>query len=451
MRFLGIGDTCDLNSLYLRLKADGHEVKVSVSEPMCHGVLAGLVEQVPDWQAELPWVREAGLDGIILFENVAQSRGALQDDLRRDGFHVIGGSAFGDRLENDRGFAQCVLAELGLPIAATHSFEEPAAAIRFIEERPGRYVSKMNGPGYGAADNYVGRLRDGRDVRAFLAATARKLDGKPAGLVLMEHVEGVEMGVGAYFNGERFLRPACLDWEHKRFFPGDLGELTGEMGTVATYDRSDLFFDRTLARMEPLLRKNGYCGYINLNTIVNERGIWPLEFTCRFGYPGFAVLDPLQATSWADLFSSLIRRSAERFETVPGFSVGVVLTTRPFPYIRRYVDEPIGLPILFDGEVTEEDRRHLHFGEVGLEAGELVTAGYHGWTMVVTGVADTIPAAQAKAYALADRVVVPNLRYRRDIGDKLVAGDLARVERLGLFGADSNSLRGGEGRPGGPG
>jgi phosphoribosylamine---glycine ligase len=115
------------------------------------------------------------------------------------------------------------------------------------------------------------------------------------------------------------------------------------------------------------------------------------------------------------------------------------------------VDEPIGLPILFDGEVTEEDRRHLHFGEVGLEAGELVTAGYHGWTMVVTGVADTIPAAQAKAYALADRVVVPNLRYRRDIGDKLVAGDLARVERLGLFGADSNSLRGGEGRPGGPG
>src|ERR1700691_6039295 len=109
MRFLGIGDYCDLSALYLRLLAEGHEVKIYIDNPLCRTTLAGLVAQTADWRAELDWIRAAGSDGVILFENTAKSRGALQDQLRHDGFGVIGGSAYGDRLENDRAFAQDVL------------------------------------------------------------------------------------------------------------------------------------------------------------------------------------------------------------------------------------------------------------------------------------------------------------------------------------------------------
>jgi phosphoribosylamine--glycine ligase len=105
MRFLGIGNTCDLGALYMRLVAEGHEVKVFVAEPLAQGTMAGLVEHTSFWESELDWIKAAGQDGIILFENVAQSRGELQDRLRREEFYVIGGSAYGDRLENDRAFA----------------------------------------------------------------------------------------------------------------------------------------------------------------------------------------------------------------------------------------------------------------------------------------------------------------------------------------------------------
>lgn len=431
MRFLGIGDTCDLGAVYQRLVRDGHDVRAFVGDEMARGTMAGLVEHTANWENELSWVRQAGQDGIILFENVAEQRGDLQDRLRRDGFNVIGGSAFGDRLENDRGYAQSVLAQLGLPICQVEQFDDVADAEAFLDRHPGRYVLKFNGPGFGSYENYVGRLSDGADIRAMLRARAALFE-EPEDFILMSYVDGVEMGVGAYFDGDRFVGRACLDWEHKRFFTGDLGELTGEMGTVATYDRSEAFFARTLARMAPLLRNGGYCGYINLNTIVNQQGIWPLEFTCRFGYPGFAVLSPLQATSWADLFSAMATRRG-RVEMRPGFSVAVVLTTPPFPYDRSVIEEAIGLPVCFDGALSDEDMDRLYLGEVGLAGGQLVTSGVYGWTMVATGTGPTIRAAQVNALHLADRVIVPNLRYRRDIGEKLMAGDYARVQALGLL------------------
>jgi phosphoribosylamine---glycine ligase len=434
MRFLGIGDTCDLGALYMRLLADGHQVKVFVANPLAQGTMAGLVEHTSRWQDELDWVKAAGEEGIILFENVAEARGELQDRLRKDGFHVVGGSAYGDRLENDRAFAQRVLAEIGLQTAKVLEFNDVTRASEYIEKHPARYVLKFNGPNFSSYDNYVGRLPDGADVRALLRTKFFFEEQSEAlSFVLMEHVDGVEMGVGAYFNGENFIGEACLDWEHKRFFPGNLGELTGEMGTIATFDRSKKLFKRTLQRMTPMLAAGGYCGYINLNTIVNERGIWPLEFTCRFGYPGFAVLGPLQQTRWGDLFRAMISRKGNA-TMLPGFCAAIVLTTPPFPYDRETVEEAtVGLPVMFDGEIGKQERDRLYCGEVGVVNGQLVTSGMYGWTMVATAVADGIDEARCKAAELADKVIVPNVRYRRDIGAALAGRDFSFVEHLGFL------------------
>src|SRR5665213_2072228 len=154
MRFLGVTETCDLGSLYLRLQREGHEVRVAVSEPLAQGTLANMVPRTEDWRGELDWVREAGEDGIILFEAVSEGLGAIQDSLRGEGFNVIGGSAFGDRLENDRAFALDLLAGLGFSQGHVREFSDGEEADAFLAANPGRWVIKYSGPGFASSDTY---------------------------------------------------------------------------------------------------------------------------------------------------------------------------------------------------------------------------------------------------------------------------------------------------------
>lgn len=432
MRFLGIGEYCDLGALYHRLAAAGHEVRVYIEFPQALDVHGGILQLTPDWRAELPWIREAGHDGIVLFESAV--KGELQDQLRRDGYQVIGGSAYGDRLECDRQFGQNELRSLGLPIAQTHCYSDFNDAIAFVRASPRRYVFKCNGGDALRTRNYIGELDDGSDMLALLTMYQAHWPGpgKPD-FVLMEHVDGVEVGVGAYFNGSSFLQPACLDWEHKRFFAGDLGELTGEMGTIVTYRSAERIFSATLARMVDRLRTGGYCGYINLNLIANEHGLWPLEFSSRFGYPGYAICAALHNESWEQIFMKLLRRDSLTLATNPGFAAGVVLSVPPFPYRQGYAELSKGTPITFCDSMTDADYDHLHLAEVALHGTQLVTSGLAGYVGVATGTGNTVKEASDCAYALARKVSIPNLRYRVDIGERVANHDLARLQVLGYL------------------
>ena len=426
MRFLGVGESCDLGFMYHRLARDGHEVKVHISDPRCRDTFDGIIEKSFDWRADLEWV---GREGIVLFEFVLGGVGAIQDELRNDGYRVIGGSAFGDRLENDRAFAQTLLRDHGFRVAPHWEFDRVADALDFVRHEPRRYVLKFNG--YGSMNTMVGNLEDGSDMVAILRQLSLSKQDEPR-IVLTSHLEGVEMGVGAYFNGTKFLQPACLDWEHKRFFAGGLGELTPEMGTVVTYEHSQKFFDLTLGKLAGLLGKHRYQGYINLNTIVNEEGIWPLEFTCRFGYPGSAILESLQQSSWSEIFHAMLD-DGDHFETRPGFAIGVVVTVPPFPYTRLQIPEPVGVPICFFPPLSNEESVSVHLGEVKCAGTSLVTAGMYGWTMVVTGVGPSIPQARRPTYRLLDKLVLSNCRYRIDIGSHVHEKELGIINGLGLF------------------
>ncbi len=54
---------------------------------------------------------------------------------------------------------------------------------------------------------------------------------------------GVEVAVGAFFNGKEFVYPLNVNFEHKKLFPGNIGPSTGEMGTAMFWSGPNKLFN----------------------------------------------------------------------------------------------------------------------------------------------------------------------------------------------------------------
>ena len=123
----------------------------------------------------------------------------------------------------------------------------------------------------------------------------------------------------------------------------------------------------------------------------------------------------------------MLQKSALHFATDEGFAAGVVLNVPPFPYRYGYATLSKGMPILFEPSLTKIDQQYLHFNEVAKINNQLVTSGMTGIIATAVGAGNTIEAARQQAYALVSKVILPNMRYRLDIGANLIAGDLQQL------------------------
>ena len=74
MRILGVGDDGDLGDMYSRLHHAGHEVRMYIGSEDARSIYEGIVPKSDDWEKDLPWVRAARSDGVVVFESAARRR-----------------------------------------------------------------------------------------------------------------------------------------------------------------------------------------------------------------------------------------------------------------------------------------------------------------------------------------------------------------------------------------
>ena len=410
LKFLFVGYYGMSSDLAWQAQKEGNEIRMYVEDEESKDICDGFIEKVEKWEEHKDWA------DVIVFEDTGF--GSMADALRKEGKLVVGGSAYTDKLEMDREFGQSEMKAAGLLVLPHWDFMDFDAAIGFIRTNPGRYVFKPSGE-VNSDEKYIlfiGSEEDGKDLIEVLEHNKKSWSKKIKKFQIQKYAAGVEIAAGAFFNGKEFVSPININFEHKKLFPGDIGPYTGEMGTLMFWASAVTpMFQLTLGKMKDKLVECGYVGYIDINCVANGKGIYPLEFTCRFGYPTISIQMEGVLSDWGEFLYTIAKGEQYDLKTKKGFQLGVVIAVPPFPYEDKKTFEVYkDSSILFKKPALEG----IHIGEVRLVDGDWHLAGEGGYALVVTGSDSTVEGARKQAYKRIQNIMLQNMFYRTDIGVK---------------------------------
>ena len=407
--FLFVSYDALITDIAWQVARQGHAVKYCIDTPYAREIGDGFVAKTDDWRQEVDWA------DVIVFDDVL-GHGKLAHELRQQGKYVVGGTPYTDQLEDDRSFGQEELKRHKVAIIPYRDFTSFDEAIAYVKANPARYVIKPSGEAQNIKSLlFVGEEEDGQDVVRVLGDYQRAWADQIPVFQLQKRVTGVEVAVGAFFNGKKFIEPININFEHKKLFPGNLGPSTGEMGTTFLWSGPNKLFNATLKKFESRLAEEGYVGYIDINCIVNGNGIYPLEWTTRFGYPLISIQEDSMITPIGEFFYDIASGRDVKLKVKSGFHIGVRLVVPPFPYKdKKNFDAMSKDAVVVFKKVTEG----VHLEDIKLQNGEWMVTGAAGVALIVCGNGATMAQAQKQVYARIKNILIPHMYYRTDIGDR---------------------------------
>lgn len=419
-------------SFIMRALDASHQVKWFFAKPVdwnAQPIGKGIADIVHDWRS---WMRWADL--VVLGDNTRYL--AEIDVWRRDrGTHVIGATVESARWELDRTFGQQVFKKAGIPVPPFREFSNYDEAIRYVEKEGRCFVSKPCGDEEDKGLSYV--AKSPRDL-IFMLRNWKKEQKHKASFILQEKVTGCEMAVGAWVGPHGFNSGFCENFEEKRLLAGGVGPNCGEMGTSVKMVSKSKLAKTMLEPLEEAIVRTGHVGYIDANCIIDEDGqAWPLEFTCRFGYPTWPIQQRLLTGDPAEWLLDLAEgRDAKPWSD--DTAVGVIVACGDFPHSKMTKRLVVGTPIY---GVTPSVMDRLGFCEVmrgnaPVQEGDKIvdremwlTAG--DYILVSTGLGETVTEARRRAYGAISRLEIPKSPiWRNDIGQHL-RFDLPKLNALG--------------------
>ena len=343
----------------------------------------------------------------------------IVDVFRNQGLRIFGPTQLAAQLESSKDFSKAFMKRHGIPTADYQTFSNANEAHAYIDQKGAPIVIKADGLAAGKGVVVAMSLPEAH-MAVDMMLSDNKLGNAGARVVIEEFLIGEEASFIVLVDGKNVV-PLATSQDHKRLHDGDQGPNTGGMGA---YSPAPVVTPEIHARamreviMPTILgmKADGipYTGFLYAGLMISPDGrIKTLEFNCRMGDP---ETQPIMARLESDLVNALDKAIDGKLDEVElkwdrRIALGVVLAAHQYPDTPRSGDRISGIPAPTNDQIVFHAGTKLHDGN-------LLTSG--GRVLCVVGLADTVKAAQQKAYSAVQQIHFDGMQYRKDIGFRAI-------------------------------
>lgn len=403
MKFLMISQCGEGAGILKQIADEGNSCEIFIKEELYDSVYDGLLDKTYDIDPDP--------NTIVIFD--MSGNGDIADDLIKSGHKVFGSSSFADQLESDRMFGLDVMKSCGIKLPETEEFKDFEDVPEFLDQHPDKkFVFKPSGK---MPCKLTYCSEDNDELLEYLKFVDIEYGDKIDSFVLQEFVEGTVVSSEIFFNGERIVGEPNHTVEEKKFMNDNLGPSTGCMGNLVWLDPDSKIVKNGVAKIEDILKKEGYIGQVDLNCVVNDSGIYGLEWTPRFGYDATPTYLRMLGIEYGKFFSDICEGKLKSWPHKCKEQFAVRFSIPPFPAepegekdeekIQKVLAN-FGIPIRH----WETYNKNLYFYEVMLnDSDKLVHSNGLG---VIGLVCHENP---KRVYEILEKIKIPDMQYRTDL------------------------------------
>lgn len=361
----------------------------------------------------LTFAQKEAVDLTIVGAEALLAAGIV-DKFQAAGLQIFGPNQHAAQLESSKRFAKDFMHKYGVKTAAYRSFSDPEAARDYVKTLPCPVVVKASGL---AAGKGVIICQDHAQALSAIENIMQERCFGAAGdeIVIEQFLTGFECSVLSFCDGRQII-PMQSAKDHKTIGEHNTGANTGGMGVIAPHP---LFSPALAGAFErdiliPTLKgiqaeQMNFAGVIFFGLMINESGVYLLEYNMRPGDPETQAILPLLASPLLDAVNAALagKLTPDIFRWHKAHTCCLVAASQGYP--GKY---QTGLPI--SGLDEAGHWAEIFIAGAQIKQGKNYTNG--GRVLNVAGKAETLDLARQKAYAAMAQIYFSGITYRRDIG-----------------------------------